>query len=257
MTGRMRVGTALVAGLLGFAAQASAQIPGMPLFTNPRYGTGLRVHADLGQSVDSGTALTASTVVQAGASLALGPIGLNAMVGMLKNDLSEAQTCVDNPTLDCKDKTFSASLLGQLRVAGGGRSNLSMSIFGGAAVDVKAAEFAGLTAAQKTLLGISDAKQLTIPVGVAVGLRIPLGLASLNLWGAPRMNLTRWVNCTANCPENRKANFRWAVGADLPIFSILSVRASFDSGKIRNAAGEDETYNYWGIGASIGFGGMR
>ena len=256
MTGRMRVGTALVAGLLGFAAQASAQIPGMPLFTNPRYGTGLRVHADLGQSVDSGTALTASTVVQAGASLALGPIGLNAMVGMLKNDVSEAQTCVDHPTLDCKDKTISASLLGQLRLAGGGRSNLSMSIFGGAAVDVKAAEFAGLTAAQKALLGITDAKALTVPVGLAVGLRIPLGLASLNIWGAPRMNLTRWVNCTVSCPEN-KATFRWAVGADLPIFSILSVRASFDSGKIRNAAGQDVTNNYWGIGASIGLGGMR
>ena len=66
----------------------------------------------------------------------------------------------------------------------------------------------------------------------------------------------RLVAAADICPEN-ESNFRWAVGADLPIFSILSVRASFDSGKIRNAAGQDVTYNYWGIGASIGLGGMR
>jgi hypothetical protein len=251
MTGRMRIGTALVVGLLGFAAQASAQIPGMPLFTNPRYGTGLRVHADVGQPTEAGTSLGDLTVVQAGASLALGPIGLNAMVGMLRDDLSEAQTCVDHPDLDCKDNTVSASVLGQLRIAGGGRSSLSLSLFGGAAMTVKAAEFADLTDAQKAELGIVDAKELTVPVGVAVGLRIPLGLASLNLWGAPRMSLTRWVNCAAICPEN-ESNFRWAVGADLPILRIFSIRAAYDSGKI-----EDETVSYWGIGASIGIGGMR
>jgi len=258
MTRRMRVGVALMAGLLGFAAQATAQIPGMPLFTNPRYGTGLRFHVDMGQSADSGTAITASTVIQGGASLALGPVGINAMVGTLKSDLTETTQCVQHPDVyDCEDQTVSGAALAQIRLAGGRRSNLSLSVFGGAAMDVKAADFAGIPDTVKALLGIVDGKQLTIPVGVSVGLRIPLGLASLNLWGAPRLNLTRWVNCTGTCPEGTQ-NFRWAVGADLPIFRILSIRAAYDSGKIRNNVTEqNETYSYWGIGASIGIGGMR
>jgi len=261
MTGRMRAGVALLVGLLGFAAQASAQIRGMPLFTNPRYGTGIRFHVDMGQSVDSGTALTASTVIQGGASLAIGPVGLNVMVGTLKNDLTETQECISHPTLDCEDQTMSASGLAQIRLAGGNRrSNLSLSVFGGASFDVSAADFAGIPDSIKTLLGIVDAKQLNIPVGVSVGLRIPLGLNSLNLWGAPRMNLTRWANCGTTCPKGTQ-NFRWAVGADLPIFRIISVRAAYDAGKVkvrdRLGVEREVNNNYWGIGVSVGIGGMR
>jgi hypothetical protein len=105
MTGRMRVAVAVVTGLVGFAAAASAQITGMPLFTNPRYGTGLRVHADFGRPTKSNTAaLEDLTVIQAGASLALGPIGINAMVGMPRTQIGTAQGCIKTPTLSCSDQ---------------------------------------------------------------------------------------------------------------------------------------------------------
>ena len=256
MTGRMRVGTALVAGLLGFAAQASAQIPGMPLFTNPRYGTGLRVHADIGQPKDAGTTIGDYTVVQGGVSLALGPIGLGANVG---TNLSRARQLAAGSSYDVSDN-FTGSALAQLRVAGGGNSSLSLSIFGGASMDITGADIA---AGQ---LDIPYPKYTTFPVGAALGLRIPLGLTSLSLWGAPRYVFSKYTGCPATDPvvgtvtlvglstmcDDTAKNFRWAVGADLPILGILSVRAAFDSGKI-----EDVTVNYWGIGASIGIGGMR
>jgi hypothetical protein len=248
----MRVGTALVVGLLGFAAQASAQIPGMPLFTNPRYGTGLRVHADVGQPTEAGTALGDLTVAQVGASLALGPIGFGASVG---SNFRRAQDLAEGSSLELSDN-YTGSALAQLRVAGGGRSNLSLSVFGGASMDITGYEVAAGSA------DIKYPKFATFPVGVAIGLRIPLGVASLNLWGAPRYVFSKYVNCpdvdpvgfsglSTMCDDTGK-DFRWAVGADLPILKILSIRAAYDSGKI-----EDQTVSYWGIGASIGIGGMR
>lgn len=256
MTGIKRSGSALLVFVLGGGAGTSlmAQIPGMPLFTNPRYATGLRVHADVGQPTDQGTSLGDLTVVQGGVTFALGPVGIGANVGARRNDLENASSGCSN----CDPETaVTASALAQIRVAGGGRSNLSLSLFGGGSVDLKAYDFAGLTQAQKdslALIGIygDSIKVLTIPLGVAIGLRIPLGLASLNLWGAPRINLTRFTGCDgAACPDS-DSKFRWAVGADLPIFRVLSVRAAYDSGKIG-----DETVSVWGVGASIGIGGMR
>jgi hypothetical protein len=237
-----------------------AQIPGMPLFTNPRYATGLRIHADLGQPTTSGTSVSGSTVVQGGVTFALGPIGIGANVGMINDDFKKAV----NNCAGCSSQTAAtASALAQLRIMGGGASNLSLSVFGGASMQLKALDLAGLSQAQKdslALIGIygDSTKQLTIPVGAALGLKIPLGLASVNLWGAPRWNITKFLQCPtsgagSNCPASGKAKFRWAVGADVPIFSILSVRVAYDTGKDFL----DRTTTVWGVGASIGLGGMR
>lgn len=247
MTGRMRAAFAVVTGLVGFAAVASAQIPGMPLYTNPRYGTGLRVHLDFGQPTDQGTSIGKLTVVQGGVSFALGPIGINASVGMPKEQLSSAQGCIKTPTVDCSDQKYSAAVLGQLRLMGGGANPLSLSAFGGASMDVTGYDAASFNLGTGTL-----PKELNIPVGVSVGLHTPFGL---NLWGAPRFNLTRWMNCGGTCPDGYQ-NFRWAVGADYPILGILSVRAGYDSGKVGKGSAS-QTVSYWGIGASIGLGGMR
>jgi hypothetical protein len=225
------------------ASPVLAQIPGMPLFTNPRYGTGVRVHADIGRPTDENVGGDL-TVVQAGVSLALGPLGLGANVGTLREDLDGIAGCNSSPTISCVEKKVTASALAQLRLAGSGRSNLSLSVFGGASTDITGYDVAGY----------EDIRVFNIPVGVAVGLRIPLGMASLNLWGAPRYNITKLTGCAAgdNSCDGTESNFRWAAGADLPIFRVLSIRAAFDSGKI-----EDQTVSYWGVGASIGIGGMR
>jgi hypothetical protein len=253
MTRTLLAGTVLG---LSVSSAAMAQISGMPVFTNPRYGTGVRVHADFGQATE---ATIADRVVQGGVSLAIGPIGLSALVGMLKDDLSENQACVQNPSLDCTDNTVQAAALAQLRVAGGGRSNLSLSLFGGASTEFTSRDIPCSSlppADQPACVQLQSAygtevKELNIPVGVAVGLRIPLGVASLNVWGAPRYNLTRYTNCGGTCPTGDE-QFRWAVGADFPILRVLSIRAAYDSGKIGT-----ETVSFWGLGASLGIGGVR
>lgn len=254
MTGRIRVGAALVAGLLGFAAQASAQIPGMPLFTNPRYGTGLRVHADLGQPTEVGTALGDLTVAQAGVTLALGPIGIGANLGM---NFNKAQQVLGGDSVDA-NTNLTASAIAQLRVLGGGTKPLSLSIFGGASSDITMRDAAAVS------VDLTYPRFTNFPVGASLGLRVPLGITSLSLWGAGRYVFSKFMNCpsAADDPtpndqlnhmcDTTEKNFRWAVGADLPILKIFSIRAAFDSGKIG-----DQTVSYWGIGASIGIGGMR
>lgn len=243
MTGRTRVAFAVVTGLLGFAAAASAQVPGLPLFTNPRYGTGLRVHADFGQPTDQGTSIGKLTIIQGGVSFALGPIGFDVSAAMPKEQLSSAQGCIKTQTLDCSSQKYSAAALLQLRVLGGGANPLALSAFGGASMDITGYDAAALDQGTGKL-----PKELNIPVGVAVGFHTPFGL---NLWGAPRFNLSCVVNSGLTCPSGAR-KFRWAVGADYPILGILSLRAAYDSGKYSGV-----TVNYWGVGASIGLGGMR
>jgi hypothetical protein len=70
----------------GVAATAQAQIQGMPLFTNPRYATGVRVHADLGLPTDKNVGLGNYSVLQGGVTFALGPVGIGANVGATRND---------------------------------------------------------------------------------------------------------------------------------------------------------------------------
>ncbi|MGD0483338.1 MAG: hypothetical protein ABSB58_01650 [Gemmatimonadales bacterium] len=252
MTGRMRVGFAVVTGLLGFAAAASAQIPGMPLFTNPRYGTGIRVHADLGQPSNGGTLGNSYTVVQGGVTFALGPLGIGANLG---TSLQRAKQLAGSDSVGLNDN-FTASAILQLRILGGGHNPLAMSLFGGATTEVTAQQIASASVHYKY------PKLMNFPAGAALGLHVPLGLASLNLWGSGRMVFTKYVSCpAADYPgfqgisqmcNTTEHNFRWAVGADLPIFSVISLRAAFDGGKMSG-----QTVNVWGVGASIGIGGMR
>ena len=246
--------TIALAAVAALAPALRAQIPGMPLFTNPRYATGLRIHADIGQPTSSGTSLGGLTVVQGGLTFALGPIGIGANVGAKNSDIKS----ISNNCSTCSNQTsVTASALAQLRVMGGGASNLSLSVFGGGSLDLKAADYAGLTQAQKDSLaahGFYDSlKTLTIPVGAALGIKLPLGFISPNVWGSVRENFTKFSGCSGTCPASGSGKVRFTVGVDLPIFSILSVRAAYDTGKDFT----DHTTTVWGIGASIGLGGMR
>jgi len=252
MTGRMRVGVAMVTGLLGFAAAASAQIPGMPLFTNPRYGTGIRVHADLGQATGSGSLGNNNTVVQGGVTFALGPIGIGANIG---TNFRRAQTLAGGSDTVGVNDNFSGSALAQLRLIGGGANPLAFSIFGGATGDITAQEVALASVHYKY------PRLMNFPVGAALGYHVPLGMLTVNVWGSGRMVYTKYVNCPSTDPTGLGFNtwcnatqhdFRWAVGLDLPFLSVLSLRAAYDGGKMMGVK-----FNTWGVGASIGFGGMR
>lgn len=249
MSRTTRAGSALLAAALFGAAPAMAQIPGMPLFTNPRIATGFRIHADLGQNTTSDANGTAR-VVQGGVNFVLGPVGLEANLGTTQASLNTTNSCSSSPTPACLKNHYTASALAMVKVYGGGQSNVSVALFGGGSMDIDSAQFVS---------GGGAPKLVTIPVGGSIGLRVPLGgLASLNLWGAPRYVFGKYTGCSGSaCPANPKGYFGWAVGADLPIFRILSIRAAYDSHKVTDPTGASTTVNVIGVGASIGLGGMR
>jgi hypothetical protein len=256
MTGMRRALMVVLFGALagGVATQARAQIQGMPLFTNPTFGTGARVHADLGLPTDKGTTLGDYKVVQGGVTLALGPVGLGANIGLTTNDL-KAATGGPTPTSLGTQHKATVSGLAQFRLMGGGLVPLSLSLFGGASYDVSAYSFSGsaftsLPVTVQNQIKAANPQVLLIPVGAAIGLKVPV--LGLSVWGAPRLNIRSVINCPSglSCPS--KSDFRWAVGADLPLFFILAIRAAYDSGKIAG-----QTVNHFGLGASIGLGGVH
>ncbi len=268
MTRTHRAMMALLTGALvsGAAQQARAQIQGMPLFTNPNFGTGIRVHADIGQPTNAGSQPGSLTVIQGGATLAFGPIGIDVNAGVPKDNIKNAQQCASGLITNCdvSQTKFTGSALVQLHLMGGGINPLSLSLFGGASTDFSAYDLAKYsyhptTAAESLAVQqFQDSigtKELTIPLGAAVGVHIPLLFTSLNVWGAPRFELHKFSNCSSSnatlCSKTTSA-FRWAIGVDVPLFSIISIRGAYDSGKVG-----DQTVNNWGVGVSIGLGGMR
>ncbi len=250
MNAMNRSGMLAALAVLSICAGDVAQIPGMPLFTNPRFATGIRVHADYGRPTSTDSAAGDLSVVQGGLGIVLGPIGIDANVGALRSDVKGLQACQANPnTASCNaNSKVTASALLQLHLLGGARSNLRLSLFGGGSADVTAYDVIDCTGVTpvsafnqcQSYRDQHSAKQLTIPVGAAVGVRIPLGVASLNLWGAPRMNLIKFVGCAAGnttCAAKMQSNFRWAVGADFPIFrSCRSARPTTAARKARPAS---------------------
>lgn len=253
MTRMHRAGMAVVLGVLatGAVSTARAQIQGMPLFTNPRYATGFRIHADLGLPTDKGTTLGDYQVVQGGVTFALWRLGIGVNAGMTSNDFGTI-TNGGTPTNVGSEHKVTASALAQLRLAGGGASLWSLSVFGGASYDISGYDFKSLPTALRDSLNSASPKFLTIPVGVALGLKLPLVIVNPNVWVAPRLNLTKVANCPTGATCKTDSKFRWAIGMDVPVLRILSVRAAYDSGKIGG-----QTVNNFGVGASIGIGGMR
>ena len=262
MSAMHRAGMAVVFGALavGVTATAQAQIQGMPLFSNPRYATGFRVHADLGLPTSKTTSLGDYNVIQGGVTFALGPVGIGANLGTTSQTFKAVQGGTAT-SLGSQSK-FTASALLQLRAYGGGLSPWALSLFGGASMDVNAfdftklSNFGSLPAAVQDSIKSANPKILTIPVGVALGLKLPLVVVTPNVWVAPRLTFSKLVNCPTGATCKTDSQFRWAVGVDVPILRIISVRAAFDSGKIKGATGT-QTVNTFGVGASIGLGGMR
>lgn len=229
--GRVTAALALVAAA---ASAAQAQNYGMPMFTNPSFGSGIRLHVDAGRPSKSLNSVSLTTV-QAGVSFALGPVGISALAAGNFNDI---KGCTSGGAIDCSNTYFSGAAQAQLRIMGGGRNPLALSLFGGAGTDFSSYEVA---------LNVDAPHLLSIPVGGAIGFKA----GPLHLWGAPRYNFYKWVSCGGTCPDASKGTFRYAVGVNLPV-GPLGIRAAYDGGKLFG-----ETIGFFGLGVSLGVGSQQ
>ena len=161
----MMFGAALVLGMTLIVRPAVAQMNSIPVYFNPKSGTGLMVAVDLGRGINDESGK--NTAVAFRTALGIGPVTIGGGVGIVNPD--------QGGTVGRKSQT---QYMGNfaMRVFGGGLLPVSISLQGGVGV-----------------LDISDinTKIVTVPVGLGIGFSIPTPGFSFDPWIAGRYTLVR------------------------------------------------------------------
>ncbi len=187
----MTFGAALIMGLSLFASPAAAQMNSIPVYFNPKGGTGLLVAADLGRGINDESGK--NTAVAFRTALGIGPVTIGGSIGIVNPDQGGA--------VGRKSET---QYMGNfaLRVFGGGLLPVSISLQGGVGV-----------------LDISDVgtKVVTVPIGLGIGFSVPTPGFSFDPWIAGRYAFVR--NEVASLTANQNSfgisaglNFNFLMG---------------------------------------------
>jgi hypothetical protein len=191
-----RIGKVMVAAALPLVAGATAaraQLAGIPVYFNPRGGTGIGVSADLGfPNSDAG----GGTAYGVAGSFGAGPVTLTGLVGAWKGTgYSSAQT------------SFGA--------------DVAYRLFGGGLLPVAVGVQAGYGSIKNP---ISSATISTIPVGIGLSVNPPL--FPLKPWVAPRVDFVSGGG-------NSKGYFRISAGVNFNLLLGLGVHAAVDWGQTK------------------------
>ncbi len=161
----MTFGAALIMGLSLFASPAVAQMNSIPVYFNPKGGTGLLVAADLGRGINDESGK--NTAVAFRTALGIGPVTIGGSVGLVNPFEGVAV-----------GRELETQYMGNiaLRVFGGGLLPASISLQGGVGV-----------------LDISDlsTKVVTVPIGLGIGFSVPTPGFSFDPWIAGRYAFVR------------------------------------------------------------------
>jgi hypothetical protein len=217
-----RIGKTMIAAALLLAAgttAARAQLTGIPVYFDPRGGTGIGVAANVGFPDNNAGGGTAYGVE---GSLGLKALTLRAMVGSWKGT------------------GFGASVT----TYGG---DVGYRVFGGGLLPVAVGVQAGYGAVKDIVLGQT---QSTIPIGVGVSLKVPM--FPLEPWIAPRFEMTR-VSGGGTSTVSASA-FRISAGVNFNLLLGLGVHAGVDWGKLPSKiVATTPTTLIWGVGAHFNF----
>jgi len=191
-----RIGKATIAAALTLVAGATAaraQLAGIPVYFNPRGGTGIGVAANLGfPNSDAG----GGTAYGVAASIGAGPATLTGMVGAWKGTgFGSAQTSYG--------------------------ADIAYKLFGGGLLPIAVGLQAGYGSIKNPL---SNTTLTTIPVGVGIEFNPPL--FPLKPWVAPRLDFTTGGGSS-------KTNFRVSAGVNFNLLLGLGVHAAVDWGQTK------------------------
>ena len=193
-----RIGQVMIAAALPLVAGATvaqAQLAGIPVYFNPRGGSGIGVAANLGFPDNNAGGGTAYGVA---ASLGAGPATVTGMVGAWKpKSIASAQT------------SFGGDIA--YRLFGGGLVPVAVSVQGGFGT-----------------VKVGSVTTSTIPIGV--GLSIDPPMFPLKPWIAPRIELTRLSGSTGGSVT--ASGFRVSAGVNFNLLLGLGVHAAVDWGKV-------------------------
>lgn len=194
-----RLGALTVVSVLGLAAagQVTAQVAGIPYYVNPRGGTGVMAAVNIG-STSSDNAASEGKAVAVTGGVGAGPLFITATAGQFNPDPAGA----DNVT------TFGGTV--------------GTRLFGGPLIPVTIGVQAG-AGYFSTGSGATEAKLVTIPVAVGVGLNVPL--FPLKPWIAPRVQYSR---ATVGGTTNSTTRIGVSAGADFNLLLGLGFHAAVD-----------------------------
>jgi hypothetical protein len=215
-----RITVAAAIPLAALATAAQAQLAGIPVYYNPRGGTGLGIAANIGfPNSDAGSGTAYGVAV----SLGTGPVTLSGMVGAWK------------PT---------SSVFGWASAQPSYGGSVSYRLFGGGLLPVAIAAQAGygIIKAPSACL-IQCYSQTTIPVGVGISLDPPL--FPLKPWIAPRIDFVSGGGSSTS-------NFRVSGGVNFNLLLGLGVHAAVDWGQ-QKVGGVTITPLIWSLGAHFNF----
>jgi hypothetical protein len=191
-----RLSIAVALPLAALTTVAQAQLAGIPVYFNPRGGTGIGVAANLGfPNTDAG----GGTAYGVAGSFGAGPMTLTAMVGGYKGkNYASAQTSLG--------------------------ATASFRVFGGGFLPFAVAAQAGYGTVKIPNPITGDVTVNTIPVGVGISFDPPL--FPLKPWIAPRIDFTSGGGAS-------KSNFRISGGVNFNLLLGLGVHAAVDWGQTK------------------------
>jgi hypothetical protein len=215
-----RIGRVMIAAALPLVAGATAaraQLSGIPVYFNPRGGTGVGVAANLGFPDNNAGGGTAYGVA---GSFGAGPVTLTGMVGAWKpTNFTSAQT------------SFGA--------------DIAYRLFGGGLLPIAVGVQAGYGSIK--LGGVTNS---TIPIGVGLSFDPPL--FPLKPWIAPRIEIQRFSGGSGGS-VNASA-FRVSAGVNFSLLLGLGVHAGVDWGKVPSKLNPATPSTLiWGVGAHFNF----
>jgi hypothetical protein len=211
-----RIGRVMIAAALPLVAGATAaraQLAGIPVYFNPRGGTGIGVAANLGFPNNNAGGGWAYGLA---GSFGTGPVTLTAMAGAWTPKGFSAQT------------SFGA--------------DVAYKVFGGGLLPVAVGVQAGFGSVKAPISTTATATRTTIPVGVGISFDPPL--FPLKPWIAPR------VDFTSVSGGGSSATFHVSAGVNFNLLLGLGVHAAADWGKIK---GTNQTGLILGVGAHFNF----
>jgi hypothetical protein len=163
-------GAALTLGLALVAGPVVAQMNAIPVYHNPKGGSGLLLAADFGKGVNDESGKNTAFAFRTG--FGVGPVTFGASIGTV-NPLPEGATERQN------EVQWMANM--GLRLFGGGLMPVALSLQGGVGVlNIDRSGAAG-----------GDAKIVNVPVGLGLGFNVPAPTFNFEPWVATRIQYTR------------------------------------------------------------------
>jgi len=209
----MKRGLTILALSLGAASPAAAQLAGMPVWNNPKGGTGVTISGDFGKPNDNAGGGHAF-----GARASLGLVNLQLTAGIASDNPSGAS---NNGTSFGGDAAF--------RVIGGSLIPLSVNLQAGAA--------------RTTATGAPDLTTVTGAIGLSIN--VPTPGVSIEPYISPGIRYSKLSGVTGS----GTSNFGFVIGANFGL-GMLGFHAAYDYTKLKASQGGG-TASVIGIGAHV------